>query len=158
MREGEERKRLGLSNLWSLQGLENNLSSSLFQPNCKPTCIQECLFISLWNGQFLPKQLPSLWPSVERTVKWIHGVMLLPTVPPERCWLHDLMLSDFTQCHCFFWEKKAWEWCIPETTYLSISPRESPARWGSRLGRAQAGWWKRTLEEWEWKSACNQKG
>lgn len=77
--------------------------------------------------------------------------------PPGRCWLNNLNLEDFTQCCCTFGQKKAWEDSISETTHLSTLACENPETQGRSLGTAQGAWWRRTLEEWEWKPACNWK-
>lgn len=131
-REGEEKKRVGLSNLGSLQGLENNLSSSLFQPLCKAACIQEGLFISLCNGWCLPRQVLSRRPWVERRLKWIHWGHPTPHCAPERGWRDDIMLGALTR-HLSCWEKQSWEGQIPEMIHLSVSHVRAWRR------RAQAG-------------------
>lgn len=76
---------------------------------------------------------------------------------PSRKVLNNLILEDFTQCSSSFGRKKAWEDSISQTTHLSTLPCENPERQGRSLGTVQGGWWRRTLEEWEWKPACNWK-
>lgn len=124
------------------------LSSS---PTVNHTASKRACLLALGLESFCQESSPvsDLWLRAE-----IHEIILLSSVPPGRCWVNNLILEDFTQCCCYFGQKRA---CISETTHLSTLPYENPERWGRSLGTAQGGWWRRTLEEREWKSACNWK-
>lgn len=59
--------------------------------------------------------------------QWI----LLPMMPPGRCWLNDLTLGDFTKCCCSFWEENGLRRAYTRN-YSSLLTQREPGEFGEQ--------------------------
>lgn len=140
VKEGEERERGGLSNLGSLQNLENNLSS-LFQPHCKPAY----LFISLCNGQCLPRQVPVGDLGLEETYSQDHPTPHHTLRKVTSAWFNSgrpypapLMLKETVLRRLYTRKDSSLHF-----------PACEPGDVGRSVGRSDGGWGAKMREEGE---------